>query len=107
MPPRIACLLVPDLPLRAELRAHPELEHEPFAVVSEAGSRSSVIALSRTARASGVRTGHSVSQARATCPELRLRIASPALEKAARSALLDIALSLSPRAALGPRRRSI
>ena len=103
MPPRIACLLVPDLPLRAELRAHPELEHEPFAVVSEAGSRSSVIALSRAARASGVRAGHSVSQARATCPELRLRIASPALEKAARSALLDIALSLSPRAALGPR----
>jgi protein ImuB len=103
MPPRIACLLVPDLPLRAELRAHPELEQAPLAVVSGAGTRASVIALSPAARASGVQTGHSIPQARATCPGLRLRIASPALEKAARSALLDIALSLSPRAALSPR----
>ncbi len=29
---RVACLLVPDLPLRAELRAHPDLAGAPIAI---------------------------------------------------------------------------
>ena len=103
MPPRIACLLIPDLPLRAELRAHPEFADAPLAVASGTGQRADVIATCPAAQAAGVRTAHSVAQARAACPGLRVRIASPALDRAARATLLDIALSLSPRAESAPR----
>ena len=34
MAARIACLLVPDLPLRAELRSHPELAGLPLVIAS-------------------------------------------------------------------------
>ena len=101
--PRIACLLVPDLPLRAELRAHPELQGEPLVIVSGPDPRADVIAVSPSARREGIHRGASLAQARSICPTLRARVASPALERAARDTLLDIALSLSPRAALEPR----
>jgi protein ImuB len=100
---RTACLLVPDLPLRAELRAHPELAEQPLVVASGPDARADIVAVSTHARRSGVRPRSSVAQARAACPEVRVRVASPALERAARDALLDIALSVSPRAALAPR----
>lgn len=101
--PRIACLLVHDLPLQAELRAHPEWRDGPLVVASGSDGRAEVVAASPAARAAGVHRGASLAQARAACPALRARVASPALERAARDTLLDIALSLSPRAALGPR----
>ena len=101
--PRIACLLVPDLPFCAELRAHPELGSEPLVIASGPDARAEVVAVSPTAASAGVHRGVSVAQARAICPLLCVRIASPALERAARDTLLDIALSMSPRAALGPR----
>jgi protein ImuB len=50
-----------------------------------------------------VRPRTSVAHARAICGALRVNLASPALERAARAALLDAALSCSPRAALAPR----
>ncbi|MDG2334212.1 MAG: DNA polymerase Y family protein [Myxococcota bacterium] len=103
MPPRIACLLVPNLPLHAEIRAHPDLATGPLAVASGPESRAEIIAASPAARSAGVQSTHSVAQARAACPELRVRVASPALERAAREALLDVALSLSPRAEIAPR----
>jgi protein ImuB len=101
--PRIACLLVPDLPLQAELRAHPELRGEPLVIVSGRDPRADVVAVSQSARAEGIHRGASLAQARSILPTLWVRVASPALERAARDTLLDIALSLSPRAALGPR----
>ncbi len=101
--PRIACLLVPDLPLQAELRAHPELRGEALVIVSGPDARAEVVAVSETARVAGIHRGASLAQARSIFPMLRARVASPALERAARDTLLDIALSLSPRAALGPR----
>ena len=101
--PRIACLLVPDLPLRAEQRARPEQAHAPFVVASGADPRADVLAVSPAARSAGVPRFGTVAQARAILPELGVRIASPALERAARGTLLDVALSLSPRAALAPR----
>jgi protein ImuB len=100
---RIACLLVSDLPLRAELRAHPELTELPMVVASGPDARADIIALSPAARAAGVQSWSSVAQARAACPAIHVRVASPALERAGRDALLDIALSLSPRAILKPR----
>ncbi len=100
---RVACLLVPDLPLQAEQRAHPECVDTALVVASGADPRADVIAVSPLARAAGVPRACTVAQARAVLPDLCVRVASPALERVARDALLDIALSLSPRAALAPR----
>jgi len=100
---RVACLLVPDLPLYAELRANPELEGQPLAITSGPGPRAEILALSREAFAEGVRTGQTLPQARAVCPEIAVRIASPVLNKAAREAMLDVALSMAPRAELAER----
>ncbi|MBW2272543.1 MAG: DNA polymerase Y family protein [Deltaproteobacteria bacterium] len=100
---RIACLLVPDLPLRAELRAHPELAGTPLVVSSGPEARAEVVARSPEAAAAGIQLRCSIAQARSMCSELRSVKASPALERAARETLLDVALSLSPRAALAPR----
>ncbi len=100
---RTACLRVPELSLAAELRAHPELAGQPFAIASGPGPRAEVIAVSSEAADRGVARLSSVAHARTVCGEIRVRIASPALERAARAALLDTALSFSPRAALAPR----
>ena len=101
--PRIACLLVADLPLRAELRAHPELARQPVAIASSTEPSAQVISLSPEALAAGVPPRSSVTHSRAICPELAVRVASPALERAARETLLDVALSFSPRALAAPR----
>lgn len=99
---RIACLLVSDLPLAAELRAHPELRGVPLAIASGTGSRAEILAISPEAARSGVRPFTTVVHGRAACAELCVRVASPALERAARDALLDAALSTSPRAEATP-----
>ncbi len=98
----MACLLIPAMPLAAALRAHPELAGQPFAVASAAGPRAEILAVSPEAARSAVRPGTTVVHARAACADLHVQIASPALERAARDALLDAALSTSPRAELAP-----
>ncbi len=103
MRPRIGCLLLPNLPLAAELRAHPELADHPFIVAGGEGPRAEVVSVSRTAVQHGVRRGLTVAHARTLCGDLAVRPASPALEHATREALLDVALSFSPRAALATR----
>ncbi|HEB90259.1 MAG TPA: hypothetical protein ENI85_11865, partial [Deltaproteobacteria bacterium] len=95
---RIACLLVPDLPLQAALRADPEARDRPLAILSGPESRAEIIALSRPALDRGIRKGQTPSQARAICPDIGIRIVSPVLLRAAREAMLDVALSLAPRA---------
>ena len=100
---RVACLLLPDLPLAAELRARPELVGEALAVASGPGPRAEILAVSPEATRQGVYVQTTVAHARALCGALRVQPVSPALERAARSALLDVALSCSPRAALAPR----
>jgi len=99
---RVCCCLVPDLPLAAELRASPELAGRPVVVASGPGPRAELVAVSPEAAERGVRRLTSVTHARTVCAELCVRVASPALERAARDALLDAALSVSPRAALAP-----
>jgi protein ImuB len=100
---RIACLLATDLPLAAVLRAQPELSGLPLAIVSGVGPRAQVIATSAEAARAGVRPARSVVHARSLCPTLRVRVVSPALERAACETLLDVARSLSPRVAEVPR----
>lgn len=100
---RIACLLVPDLPLRAELRAHPELQGHPVAIATGRGARAEIISASPEARARGLTTPCPVSHARSLACELTIRVTSPALERTTREALCDLALSFSPRVAIAPR----
>ena len=95
---RVACLLVPDLVVQAELRAHPELHGHAFVVAAGDEGRSEVISASALAASANIRPGQSVAHARAACSGLIVRTASPARERTARQSLLDAALSLSPRA---------
>ncbi len=100
---RTACLRVAELPLAAQLRARPELRGSPWAVVSDPGPRGELVAVSPEAARRGVRRLTSLAHARAVCPQLVAHTASPALDRAARAALLDAALACSPRAAPAPR----
>ena len=96
--PRIACLYVPQLPLVATLRAEPQLCAVPLAVVqhgSDLGGRAHV--LGATPAASGVEPGQTLAEARALCPGLLARQASPERMRAAAQAAVEAALSLSPR----------
>ena len=95
---RVACLLIPDLPLQAALRAEPELAGKPLVITTGPGPRAEILSASHQAVQAGVQLGQSLTQARAVQPGLEVRIASPGLEQAARAAMLDVALSLSPRA---------
>lgn len=101
---RVACLLAPDLPLVAALRARPEQAGRPLVIVSEPGPRATVLAVAPAAARAGVRAGELLSHARARCAALCVQMAAPALEQTARAALLDAALSVSSRAALAPPR---
>ena len=100
---RVGCLLVPDLPLQAALRAEPELRAQPLAITSGPGNRAEIVAVSEEAAREAVRPGQTLPQARAVCSRIEVRVASPVLERTTREALLDVALSLSPRAELAPR----
>ena len=106
-PSRTACFLVPDLPRYAEQRAHPELANTLWAVASHSGPRAEIISVSEQASQAGLRPALSVAQAHSICPDIKVRVASPSLQKAARQTLLDLALSVSPRAALGPPGRGL
>jgi protein ImuB len=99
---RIACILVVDFALAAVMRANPELRERPFALTrirerqGAYSAHSELSQVSAPARALGVRAGMTVAQARALIPELAVINASPAAERAAADALIDVAQSISP-----------
>ena len=104
---RIACLLIPDLALRAALRAEPELEEVPLVITSGpsgvASARAEILCASQQAEQAGIQPGMTLREARAFEGDLVTRTASPALDQAARETLLDLAFSVSPRAEGAPR----
>jgi len=104
---RVACLRVPQLLLVAELRASPELAGRALAIAAGREARAEILAVSPEAAARGLCAGRTRAQASALCPELCVRVASPALEESARATLLDLALGFSPRAELAPRRAGL
>src|SRR3989442_2469095 len=95
--PRIACLWVPDLSLCAAVRAEPRLAEAPLAVVQagDLGGRAHI--LGATPLAEGVESGQTLAEARAVCPALVHRQASPERERAAAQAALEAAATVSPR----------
>src|SRR5216117_1300325 len=95
---RIACLLVPDLPVAAVCRADPDLAGLPLALSEGSGPHAGVVAASRAAGARGVQAGrHTVAQARAIAADLVVRPRDEAAERSAVRALADVAASLASR----------
>jgi len=95
---KIACLHVPELSLVAALRAEPQLCAEPLAVVQagrDLGGRAHV--LGATPAAQGVEVGQMLAEARAICPRLLAREASPERERAVAQAAREAAAAVSPR----------
>ncbi len=95
--PRIACLLVPEFPLAALLRAEPELRGRPVATIERDDPRALLTAVSREAAALGARTGLSAAQAGTIAGGLSIRIPGREVIASAEEALLDVAESFSPR----------
>jgi protein ImuB len=82
---KFACLWLPDVPLAAALRAEPELAGKPLAVVDD----DTIV--------SGWLRGMTVAQARTVAPDLVVRPVSLQALASAQAALVDVALSASPR----------
>src|SRR5262245_37026367 len=95
--PRIACLLVPDLPVAAACRADPDLSGRPLALAAGTGTHAPIVAAAAAARARGVRAGLTVAQARAIAADLIVRSRDEAAECSAVQALVDLAASLASR----------
>ncbi len=88
---RVACLLLPELPLAAMLRLEPELHGRAVGIVESTrrGQRETILA--------GWMRGLTLAQARSAQPDLEVRPLSLEAIQAARDALLDVARSISPR----------
>src|SRR3954462_2676512 len=95
---RVVCLLVPDLPLVAALRAEPHLAPRPLAIVqagSDLGGRA--LGVAATPAASCVAPGMTLAEARSLCPELLAEPDSPERIRAAAQAAVEAACAVSPR----------
>ncbi len=93
---RIACILVVDFPLAAIVRANPEQREQPLAISRAQGPRADLDYVSQPAARMGVRPGMTAAQAMAIISDLTVVPHSPAAERSAADALIDVAESLSP-----------
>ena len=94
---RVACVRVEAFAAAAVERCEPGLREQPLAVVTGAPPATRVVEANAPARAGGVRAGLSDAEAGVRCPGLVRRPASADAEAAARHALLEACLSVSPR----------
>jgi len=94
---RVACVLVEGFAAAALERCEPVLREQPLAVVTGAPPATRVVEANARARADGVRPGSSDADATVRCPGLVRRLASLDAEAAARHALLEACLAVSPR----------
>src|SRR5690242_13526573 len=100
---RIACLLVPELPVAAACRADPDLAGRALALSDGTGPHAPVVAASPAARARRVRPGrHTVAQARTIAADLTIRPRDVAAERSAARALVDVAASVASRVEAAP-----
>jgi protein ImuB len=94
---RLACVRVEAFVAAAVERCEPALCEHPLAIVTGAPPATRVVEANPRARAEGVRPGLTETEALVRCPALARRPASPQAEAAARHALLEACLSVSPR----------
>jgi protein ImuB len=90
-----ACIYVPNFPVAAALRAEPELQVRPVAILEGNPPLEKIIAVNEKARRMGIAPGMTRAQAE-LCNELAWRQRSLLQESAAHAALLDCAQSFSP-----------
>ena len=95
-PRRILSLWFPRLAAERLIRFEPALAEVPLAVIAESGSLQSVASLSAAATEAGVRPGMRLADARALCPDLVTRTASPHRDAAFLAALRRWASRFSP-----------
>ncbi len=103
--PRIACLWVPDLCIRAHLRLDPGLAERPFVLTDGENPRSIVVAISAAAERIGILPGIRAAQARAVADSVLIRPVSTGAITAATRALADVAGSVSSRVEIDDRGR--
>jgi len=94
---RVACVRVEAFAAAALERCEPALREQPLAVVVGTPPVTRVVEANARARAEGVGPGLSEAEALVRCPTLVRRPASREVEAAARHALLDACLAVSPR----------
>lgn len=92
-----ACLVVPCFAAAAVERVEPALRERPLAVTAGAPPATRVVEANAIAHAAGVAPRMTEAEARARCPELVTRALPDEVREAARHAVLDAALAVSPR----------
>jgi len=93
---RIACVLIPALPLAVELLERPALRGQPLIVAGAPEEAHTVLACSAEAAAAGVRSGMPLRSARAFCREGLFLAARPAIYHARHERMLDALAAISP-----------
>jgi protein ImuB len=92
-----AVLYIPDFALQAVLRTHADGQARAAALFTDKAKKSVLLAANAAARASGIELGMTAPQAVARCPALVIRTPNAAAEADARSALLAVGFTVSPR----------
>jgi protein ImuB len=92
-----ACLVVPFFAAAAVERTEPALRERPLAVITGTPPGARVVEANAVARAAGVVPRLTETEARARCSDLVARALPDEVRAAARHALLDAALAVSPR----------
>jgi protein ImuB len=92
-----AVLHAADFALQAVVRTEAGLGGKPAALLEDRARKAVIVQTNASARATGVKTGLTATQAMARCADIVLRARSAAAEKEAEAALLTVAWSLSPR----------
>ena len=90
-----ACIHVPNFPVASALRAEPELQAHPVAILEGKPPLEKIIAVNENASRLGITPGMTKAQAE-LCTDLALRSRSPLQESSTHAALLDCAQSFSP-----------
>ena len=90
-----ACIYIPNFSVASALRAEPELQAHPIAILEGKPPLEKIIAVNEKAVALGIAPGMTKAQAE-LCPQLALRLRSALQESSAHAALLDCAQSFSP-----------
>ncbi|MGA2101462.1 MAG: DNA polymerase Y family protein [Candidatus Sulfotelmatobacter sp.] len=90
-----ACIYVPNFPVAATLRAEPELQAHPLAILEGKAPLEKIIAVNEYAKRLAIAPGMSKAQGE-LCSELALRPRSALRESSAHAALIDCAQSFSP-----------
>ncbi len=100
----VACFLIPQLPLQAALRAHPDDDtaQKAVALMQTTRGRRTVHSCNTIARRSGIRAGMDRSTARGLCNDLLLVDACDTQTQQALDALADVLGQFSPVVSLFP-----